>query len=164
MIFFCGATRSVNNAADPVLSYRINVSVTIRFSYYFSPPASSPHSSHLHLFYTLLGHSILAKLLYKENMENKFQDNKSIRQMPSMEYPAMYRIRVRGQLDSSWSERLGGMTLTTTGGRDTDETTMLEGQLRDQAALTGILNTLYDMQLPLVSVECIDSLKKERRK
>jgi len=77
--------------------------------------------------------------------------------MPTMEYPAIYRIRVMGQLDSSWSERLGGMTVTTTGGRDTDEITMLEGQLWDQAALAGILNTLYDMQLPLISVECIDS-------
>jgi len=77
--------------------------------------------------------------------------------MPTMEYPAMYRIRVRGQLDSSWSERLGGMTVTTTGGRDTAETTMLEGQLLDQAALTGVLNTLYDLQFPLLSVECIDS-------
>ena len=90
-------------------------------------------------------------------MENKFQDNKSIRQMPSMAHPAIYRIRVRGQLNSSWSERLGGMTVTTTGGRDTDETTMLEGQLRDQAALTGVLNALYDLQFPLLSVECIDS-------
>ena len=69
----------------------------------------------------------------------------------------MYRICVRGQLDSSWSERLGGMTVTTTGGRDTVETTMLEGQLLDQAALTGVLNALYDLQFPLLSVECIDS-------
>ena len=76
----------------------------------------------------------------------------------------MYRIRVRGQLDSSWSERLGGMTMTTTGGMDTDETTMLEGQLLDQAALTGILNTLYDMRLPLVSVECINFENKRRTK
>ena len=90
-------------------------------------------------------------------MEKKFKDNKSTQQMPTMAYPAMYRIRVRGQLDSSWSERLGGMTVTTSGGRDTDQTTMLEGQLLDQAALTGIINTLYDMQLPLISVECIDS-------
>ena len=77
--------------------------------------------------------------------------------MPAMEYPAIYRIRVMGQLDSSWSERLGGMTVTTTGGRDTAETTMLEGQLLDQAALTGVLNTLYDLHFPLLSVECIDS-------
>ena len=90
-------------------------------------------------------------------MGNKSQDNNITPQIPSMGYPAMYRIRVRGQLDSSWSERLGGMTVTTSGGRDTDQTTMLEGQLLDQAALAGIINTLYDMQLPLISVECIDS-------
>ena len=76
----------------------------------------------------------------------------------------MYRIRIRGRLDYSWSERLGGMSITTTGGRNIDETTILEGQLRDQAALTGILNTLYDMQLPLVSVKCIDSTNSENEK
>ena len=54
--------------------------------------------------------------------------------------------------------------MTTTGGMDTDETTMLEGQLLDQAALTGILNTLYDMQHPLVSVECINFKNKRRIK
>ena len=97
-------------------------------------------------------------------MDQKTPNKSKMSAMPSMEYPAMYRICIRGQLDSSWSERLGGMTMTTTGGMDTDETTMLEGQLWDQAALTGILNTLYDMQLPLVSVECINSENKRRRK
>jgi hypothetical protein len=90
-------------------------------------------------------------------MDQKTPNKSKISAMPTMEYPAMYRIRVRGQLDSSWSERLGGMTVTTTGGRDIEETTMLVGQLQDQAALAGILNTLYDMQLPLVSVDCINS-------
>jgi hypothetical protein len=97
-------------------------------------------------------------------MDQKTPNKSKKSAMPSMEYPAIYRIRVHGQLDSSWSARLGGMTVTTTGGMDTDETTMLEGQLWDQAALTGILNTLYDMQLPLVSVECINSENKRRRK
>jgi hypothetical protein len=97
-------------------------------------------------------------------MDQKTPNKSKISAMPTMEYPAMYRIRFRGQLDSSWSERLGGMTVTTTGGRDIDETTVLEGQLRDQAALTGILNTLYDMQLPLVSVDCINSENKRRTK
>jgi hypothetical protein len=90
-------------------------------------------------------------------MDQKTPNKSKISSMPKMEYPAMYRIRFRGKLDSSWSERLGGMTVTTTGGRDIDETTVLEGQLRDQAALTGILNTLYDMQLPLISVDFINS-------
>ena len=47
----------------------------------------------------------------------------------------MYRIRIRGRLDPCWSERLGGMTVTVTGGRNAVETTLLEGQLLDQADL-----------------------------
>ena len=73
-----------------------------------------------------------------------------------MQDPAVYRIRISGRLDASWSEMLSGMTVTTTGGRDTPETTMLEGRLLDQAALTGIINTLSDLHLPLLSVECLD--------
>jgi hypothetical protein len=37
--------------------------------------------------------------------------------------------------------------------------TILEGHLPDQAALSGILNTLYEMHLPLLSVENLDELK-----
>ena len=76
--------------------------------------------------------------------------------MPSMEYPAMYRIYVRGHLDHSWSDRLAGMTITTTGGRDTDKSTMLEGQLLDQTELAGVLSALHDLRLPIISVEYFD--------
>jgi hypothetical protein len=34
--------------------------------------------------------------------------------------------------------------------------TILVGHLTDQAALSGVLNTLYDLRLPLLSVECLD--------
>jgi hypothetical protein len=60
-------------------------------------------------------------------------------------------------LDPSWSERLAGMTITATGGKDTPETTVLEGRLLDQSALTGVLNTLHDLGLPLISVDCLGS-------
>ncbi|HSN75491.1 MAG TPA: hypothetical protein VL334_10475, partial [Anaerolineae bacterium] len=33
--------------------------------------------------------------------------------------------------------------------------TVLSGQFQDQAALAGVLNTLYDLGLPLLSVECV---------
>ncbi len=33
--------------------------------------------------------------------------------------------------------------------------TVLTGEFQDQAALTGVLNTLYDLGLPLLSVECL---------
>ena len=82
--------------------------------------------------------------------------------LPSMSYPATYRIRISGHLDVSWSERLGGMIITTSGGKSTPDTTMLEGKLTDQAALTGVLNTLYDLQMPLMSVECLDCTKNEK--
>ncbi len=72
-----------------------------------------------------------------------------------LETPANYRIRVQGRLDSTWGERLGGMAVIS----DTDaklSVTIIEGYLVDQAALSGVLNTLYELHLPLLSVENLD--------
>ncbi len=68
-----------------------------------------------------------------------------------MELPATYRIEVLGRLDSSWSERLAGMEITTTGGSGIVPRTILQGQVIDQSALAGVLNTLCDLGLPLIS-------------
>ena len=65
----------------------------------------------------------------------------------------IYRIRVQGSLDASWSDRLGGMRITTDRREGHAPLTTLVGPLRDQAALLGVLNSLYDLHLPLVSVE-----------
>jgi hypothetical protein len=68
--------------------------------------------------------------------------------------PATYRITVLGNLDESWSDRLGGMSITPTSDSSGSPVTILSGQLRDQAALLGVLNALYDpLHLPLLSVE-----------
>jgi len=67
-----------------------------------------------------------------------------------------YRIRVRGFLDESWSERLGGMRITTDSRRDKGSVTSLVGAMRDQAELSGVLNTLYELHLTLLSVERLD--------
>lgn len=69
---------------------------------------------------------------------------------PTMELPACYRIEVLGRLDSSWSERLAGMEITTTGGSSVVPRTTLQGQVIDQNALAGVLNTLCDLGLPLI--------------
>ena len=74
-----------------------------------------------------------------------------------MHGPAIYRIRVRGRLDAGWSERIGGMQVTETRGPDGKAETILVGRLADQAMLTGILNTLYELHLPVLSAECVDS-------
>ena len=67
-----------------------------------------------------------------------------------------YRIRVRGFLDESWSERLGGMYITTSNQGDRKTVVTLVGRIQDQAELSGVLNTLYELHLPLLSVEYLD--------
>ncbi len=75
-----------------------------------------------------------------------------------LETPATYRIRVQGHLDESWSDRLGGMVITSAFTASRAPMTILVGHLIDQAALCGVLNALYDLHLPLLSVECLDDL------
>jgi hypothetical protein len=70
--------------------------------------------------------------------------------------PGNYRIRVQGFLDENWSERLGGMSITTSSSKDQGSITALVGQVRDQAELSGVLNTLYELHLTLLSVEYLD--------
>jgi hypothetical protein len=70
--------------------------------------------------------------------------------------PATYCIRVVGDLDESWSERLGGLKITPPGQGDKQTITTLSGTFIDQAALIGVLKALYDMRLPLLSAECLD--------
>lgn len=67
--------------------------------------------------------------------------------------PATCVIRVRGALSSDWSDRMGGMRIIVvrTGHRAVTE---LVGRLVDQAALHGVLAALYELGLPLLSVEC----------
>ena len=74
---------------------------------------------------------------------------------PSMGLPATYHIQVIGQIDENWSNRLGGLTITSTRLDDRQVITSLHGNLIDQAALFGVLMTLYDSRLPLLSVEFV---------
>jgi hypothetical protein len=67
--------------------------------------------------------------------------------------PATYRIRIQGYLDESWSGQLGGMTISTEQSGDEAPVTTLEGELVDQAALAGVLGTVYELGCPLLSVE-----------
>jgi hypothetical protein len=71
--------------------------------------------------------------------------------------PATYRIRVKGHLEESWSDRLGGMTIEVTEQAEGAREITLVGWLADQAALFGVLNTLYGLHLPLLSVEYVDN-------
>ena len=70
--------------------------------------------------------------------------------------PATYRICVKGHIASDWDDRFGGMVLTRETTTEDLKTTILMGHLPDQAALSGLLNTIYELHLPLLKVECID--------
>ena len=71
--------------------------------------------------------------------------------------PATYCLRLKGTLDQSWSEQLGGMTIATVKIEGGGHVTTLTGRLLDQAALLGVLNSVYNLGLPLLSVECLDT-------
>ena len=72
------------------------------------------------------------------------------------EESASYRIRAQGHLDDSWSDRLGGMVLTRAFTAEKQPMTILIGHLKDQAALCGVMNALYDLHLPVISVEFLN--------
>jgi len=62
--------------------------------------------------------------------------------------PATYEIRVKGHLDSRWSEWLNGMTIT----HEPNGETTLCGLVADQAALFGLLIKIHNLNLALISV------------
>ena len=63
-----------------------------------------------------------------------------------------YRVRVRvdGELDPAWwSDEFGSLR----GGPARDDTTLIAGDVQDQAALHGLLAAIRDLGLNLVSIE-----------
>jgi hypothetical protein len=76
--------------------------------------------------------------------------------MRDMDESAEYQIRVQGELDTNWSDRLGGMNIATNqSGAGLPVTTLL-GRLPDQAALSGIMETLYELHLRVLDVKRLD--------
>ncbi|MFT5701579.1 MAG: hypothetical protein ACI8ZB_004474 [Desulforhopalus sp.] len=75
------------------------------------------------------------------------------------EAPASYQIRVQGHLDDGWSDRLGGMVITRAFAEDRQPMSILIGHLKDQAALSGVMNALYGLHLSVISVELLDDMQ-----
>ena len=75
----------------------------------------------------------------------------------NFEKPGEYRIDVKGRLDDRWSDRLAGMRISTSGSEDEASVTTLMGHLRDQAQLSGVLNSLYELHLPILLVEYLQT-------
>ncbi|MGB5690142.1 MAG: hypothetical protein WBM45_12760 [Woeseiaceae bacterium] len=67
--------------------------------------------------------------------------------------PGFYRILVSGQVADQFKDRLHGMNIVASSQNTGALTTTIQGHVTDQAQLQGILTTLYDMHLPILSVE-----------
>jgi len=67
-----------------------------------------------------------------------------------------YQFIVEGILDESWAAWLGELELVSQHQAAGRCLTTLQGVIRDQAALRGVLNRLWDLNLALCSVQQID--------
>lgn len=68
--------------------------------------------------------------------------------------PGIYAIHVAGEVDESWSDRLGGLTVfeAVMAKEESTPVSVLVGVLTDQAALSGVLDTLYQNRYQLLYV------------
>lgn len=82
---------------------------------------------------------------------------KAYREQLTMKGPATYRIIVQGTIDPSWASSLSGMHISEKHSEEGGIETVLVGRLADQAALSSVLNALYEMHLPVVSADCMES-------
>ena len=73
----------------------------------------------------------------------------------SFDKPGIYTIRVAGEVDARWSDRLGGLNIVqfVTTGEEPKPVSVLIGLLADQAALSGVLDTLYQNRHQLLYVK-----------
>ena len=71
--------------------------------------------------------------------------------------PAIYKITVQGIIDKDWSERHWGLQVNTEGG--SRQITTLIGQINDQAALSGLLNNLYELHITVISVKMLSEVE-----
>jgi len=78
--------------------------------------------------------------------------------------PARYQIQVRGWFSERWTESFSGMQRTHHRTESGTSITTLKGLVVDQAALRGILNKIWDLNLTLVSVKLIpNEIDREKR-
>jgi hypothetical protein len=75
--------------------------------------------------------------------------------------PAVYKIVVEGEIDNSWSDSLLGMQIEVRKKEGNVTFTSLVGEIRDQAALSGILNNLCEMHMTVISVNMMSDANND---
>lgn len=69
----------------------------------------------------------------------------------------VYEIRLKGHLEPRWVKWFDGLAITL----EENGTTLLRGQIADQAALHGLLKKVRDVGLPLLSINSVEPGAKE---
>ena len=85
-------------------------------------------------------------------MKNE-NNNKSV--LSTGPHGGYYEIHVKGHLDESWSDWLEGLEVKLV----EPEEMILFGHINDQAALMGLLNKLYRLNLTLLSLSEVNQKK-----
>jgi hypothetical protein len=71
-----------------------------------------------------------------------------MKNIPAFQNAHVYKIRVKGIVDETWSDWFGGLEIVPQANGET----LLLGPVADQAALHGILAKVRDLNLALLSV------------
>ena len=79
---------------------------------------------------------------------------------PSFSGRGEYEIVVKGHLDEQLSYWFEDLTMSTGYGEDGTPITTLAGRFVDQAALHGVLATIRDINVPLISVSQVEEGSK----
>ena len=73
-------------------------------------------------------------------------------QAPASDQGVAYQIRLKGHLSAQWAVRFDGLSIAL----EDNGNTLLTSPVIDQAALHGLLRTIRDLGLPLVSVNPVE--------
>ena len=70
--------------------------------------------------------------------------------------PAIYCITIKGSIDQRYAGYFGDMIISAEKKEEGQTTNKLTGSIKDQADLMGVLNALYNLHLPIVSIQSLD--------
>jgi hypothetical protein len=120
-----------------------------------SPPLMQPQKYNPR--YTLLTMNPCRETFKLGTMATKNSENNNEIEigLPTDIRGGFFEIYVKGHLDTTWSDWLGGLEVKLLNNGEM----MLFGHIGDQAALMGILNRLYGLNLTLLSVNKINQKK-----
>jgi len=72
---------------------------------------------------------------------------------------AIYKIVVDGILSEDYSNSFTGMQINVIRKEAQRPISTLIGEIKDQSALSGVLNSLYDMQFTVISVNMLSEME-----